>query len=133
MGGRLGLNLVCGWNQDEFEMFGQEQREHDERYEYGQEWLDVVRTICRLLDEARPRADGKSYADQIGFVADRPGHDMRYAIDASKLKAELGWEPAETFETGIAKTVRWYLYNETWWRNIQAKAYGGQRLGLKAP
>ncbi len=91
--------------------------------------LDVVRTICRLLDEARPRADGRPYAEQIGFVADRPGHDLRYAIDATKLKRELGWEPAETFETGIAKTVRWYLDNETWWRDIQA--YAGQRLGLK--
>ena len=94
--------------------------------------LDVVHAICRLLDEARPRANGRPYADQIGFVADRPGHDMRYAIDATKLKRELGWEPAETFETGIAKTVRWYLDNETWWRAIQTKAYAGQRLGLKS-
>ncbi|MBO8523076.1 GDP-mannose 4,6-dehydratase, partial [Staphylococcus aureus] len=87
---------------------------------------------CSLLDEKRPRADGKGYAEQIGYVADRPGHDMRYAIDASKLKRELGWEPRETFETGLAKTVAWYLANEEWWRAIQAGQYGGERLGLKA-
>jgi dTDP-glucose 4,6-dehydratase len=94
--------------------------------------LEVVRTVCRLLDEMRPRADGRPYAEQIGFVADRPGHDMRYAIDASKLKRDLGWEPQESFDTGIAKTVRWYLDNESWWRAIQARQYAGERLGLKA-
>jgi dTDP-glucose 4,6-dehydratase len=91
----------------------------------------VVRTVCALLDELRPRADKKPYAEQIGFVADRPGHDLRYAIDAAKLKRELGWEPRETFETGIRKTVLWYLDNESWWREIQARQYGGERLGLK--
>jgi dTDP-glucose 4,6-dehydratase len=94
--------------------------------------LEVVRTVCRLLDEMRPRADRRPYAEQIGFVADRPGHDMRYAIDASKLKRDLGWEPQESFDTGIAKTVRWYLDNESWWRAIQARQYAGERLGLKA-
>jgi dTDP-glucose 4,6-dehydratase len=93
--------------------------------------LEVVRTVCALLDELRPRPDGRPYADQIGFVADRPGHDLRYAIDAAKLKRELGWEPRETFETGIRKTVLWYLDNESWWREIQARQYGGERLGLK--
>ena len=94
--------------------------------------IEVVKTVCALLDEKRPRADGKGYAEQIGYVTDRPGHDMRYAIDASKLKRELGWEPRETFETGLAKTVDWYLANEEWWRAIQAGQYGGERLGLKA-
>ena len=93
--------------------------------------IEVVRAICGLLDGLRPRPDGKAYADQIGFVTDRPGHDMRYAIDASKLKRELGWEPRETFDSGIEKTVRWYLDNEPWWRAIQAGQYGGERLGLK--
>jgi dTDP-glucose 4,6-dehydratase len=94
--------------------------------------LAVVHTICALLDELRPRADGLPYADQISFVADRPGHDMRYAIDAAKLRTELGWEPRETFETGLRKTVAWYLDNESWWGPIQARQYGGERLGLKA-
>jgi dTDP-glucose 4,6-dehydratase len=93
--------------------------------------IEVVRRICATLDRLRPRADGKSYAEQISFVTDRPGHDLRYAIDASKLKRELGWEPRETFESGLEKTVTWYLKNESWWRPIQQRAYGGQRLGLK--
>jgi dTDP-glucose 4,6-dehydratase len=94
--------------------------------------LDVVHAVCALLDEMRPRPDSRSYSDQVTFVTDRPGHDLRYAIDASKLRRELGWEPRETFETGIRKTVRWYLDNEAWWRAIQARQYGGERLGLKA-
>ncbi len=94
--------------------------------------IEVVRAVCSLLDEMRPRADGRSYASQIAFVADRPGHDQRYAIDASKLRDELGWLPAESFETGLAKTVRWYLDNESWWRAIQSGSYRGERLGLKA-
>ena len=85
--------------------------------------LEIVRTICKLLDEQRPRADGKPYSDQITFVADRPGHDRRYAIDARKLERELGWKPAESFETGIAKTVRWYLDNQAWVANVQSGAY----------
>ncbi len=85
--------------------------------------LDIVRTICQLLDEQRPRADGKPYSDQITFVADRPGHDRRYAIDARKLERELGWKPAESFETGIAKTVRWYLDNQDWVAHVQSGAY----------
>lgn len=85
--------------------------------------LDIVRTICALLDELRPRTDGKSYSEQITFVADRPGHDRRYAIDARKIERELGWKPAETFETGIRKTVQWYLDNQDWVASVQSGAY----------
>jgi dTDP-glucose 4,6-dehydratase len=94
--------------------------------------LQVVHAICDTLDARRPRADGASYRDQIRFVTDRPGHDFRYAIDASRLKAELGWSPSVTFEAGIAATVDWYLANESWWRAIQEGSYQGERLGLTA-
>jgi dTDP-glucose 4,6-dehydratase len=85
--------------------------------------LDVVKTICRILDEEKPRADGRSYAEQIAFVKDRPGHDRRYAIDATKIERELGWKPAETFDTGIRKTIRWYLDNQDWARDVTSGAY----------
>ncbi|BEG76734.1 dTDP-glucose 4,6-dehydratase [Achromobacter xylosoxidans] len=85
--------------------------------------LEVVHTLCALLDELSPRADGKPYKDQITFVKDRPGHDQRYAIDASRLERELGWKPAETFESGIRKTVQWYLDNQQWVANITSGAY----------
>ena len=85
--------------------------------------IEIVRTVCALLDELRPRADGQSYATQITHVTDRPGHDRRYAIDARKLERELGWKPAETFETGIRKTVQWYLANPQWVQNVQSGAY----------
>ncbi len=85
--------------------------------------LEIVRTVCALLDELRPRADGRAYAQQIAFVADRPGHDRRYAIDARKIERELGWRPAETFETGIRKTVQWYLDHPGWVANVQSGAY----------
>jgi dTDP-glucose 4,6-dehydratase len=85
--------------------------------------LEVVHTLCAILDEHRPRADGKPYSDQITYVKDRPGHDRRYAIDASKLERELGWKPTETFETGIRKTVRWYLDNQAWVANVTSGAY----------
>ena len=85
--------------------------------------LDVVNTLCTILDAESPRPDGKSYAEQITFVKDRPGHDRRYAIDASKIERELGWKPAETFETGIRKTVRWYLDNQQWTTNVTSGAY----------
>jgi dTDP-glucose 4,6-dehydratase len=85
--------------------------------------LEIVHTVCALLDELRPRADGQPYAQQIAFVKDRPGHDRRYAIDARKIERELGWKPAETFETGIRKTVRWYLDHPDWVANVQSGAY----------
>ncbi|WP_313311702.1 dTDP-glucose 4,6-dehydratase [Pulveribacter sp.] len=85
--------------------------------------IDIVTTVCALLDELRPRADGKSYAAQIAYVADRPGHDRRYAIDARKIERELGWTPAETFETGIRKTVQWYLDHPGWVAQVQSGAY----------
>jgi dTDP-glucose 4,6-dehydratase len=85
--------------------------------------LDIVHTVCSLLDELRPKADGKSYREQISFVTDRPGHDRRYAIDARKLERELGWKPAETFETGIRKTVQWYLDNQDWVSNVLSGNY----------
>lgn len=85
--------------------------------------IDIVKTVCALLDELRPRIDGKSYAEQITFVTDRPGHDRRYAIDARKLERELGWKPAETFETGIRKTVQWYLDHPEWVANVQSGSY----------
>jgi dTDP-glucose 4,6-dehydratase len=85
--------------------------------------IDIVKTVCALLDELRPRADGQSYATQITYVKDRPGHDRRYAIDARKLEKELGWRPAETFETGIRKTVTWYLENAEWVAHVQSGAY----------
>ena len=93
--------------------------------------IDVVTTICETLDRIRPRADGKSYREQISYVADRPGHDHRYAIDPSRLDRELGWRAQESFESGIEKTIRWYLDNEGWWRAILSGAYAGERLGLK--
>ncbi len=85
--------------------------------------IEIVHTVCALLDELRPKTDGSSYQAQITFVQDRPGHDRRYAIDARKIERELGWKPAETFETGIRKTVQWYLDNPEWVANVQSGAY----------
>ena len=93
--------------------------------------IEVVKTVCAILDRLRPRSDGKGYAEQIGYVADRPGHDKRYAIDASRIADELGWTPAETFESGIEKTVAWYLANEDWWRPLVA-AKAAERRGVAA-
>ena len=92
--------------------------------------IDVVNSLCALLDELSPRSDGRSYTEQITFVTDRPGHDLRYAIDASKIARELGWVPQETFETGLRKTVQWYLENRnSWCKHIQDNKYNRERLG----
>ncbi len=89
--------------------------------------IDLVRTICAILDEKRPGA--APYAEQITFVEDRPGHDMRYAIDPTRIREELGWRPSVTLEQGLEKTVQWYLDNESWWRALQDREGVGQRLG----
>mgnify|MGYP000014598965 CR=1 FL=1 len=89
--------------------------------------IEVVQTICTILDEVKPKES--KYAEQITYVQDRPGHDMRYAIDASKIERELGWKPQETFESGIRKTVEWYLANEGWWKAVLDGSYQGERLG----
>ena len=94
--------------------------------------IGVVHAICDTLDRLHPRHDGLSYREQISFVSDRPGHDFRYAIDASKLERELGWKPEKSFESGIEHTVRWYLDNRKWWSDIMSGAYRGDRLGLNA-
>ena len=92
--------------------------------------IEVVRSICACLDRLRPRPGGLAYAELITYVADRPGHDARYAIDPTKINERLGWRAEESFDAGIEKTVRWYLENEWWWRPILAKTYAGERLGL---
>ena len=94
--------------------------------------LEVVETICALMDELAPSARIGPRGALITFVADRPGHDLRYAIDASKIMSELGWEPSETFESGLRKTVEWYLANRTWWERIRSGVYRGERLGVVA-
>ncbi|MFG6515455.1 dTDP-glucose 4,6-dehydratase [Sulfitobacter sp. TB366] len=93
--------------------------------------LELVERLCRILDRLRPRADGISYAEQITFVADRPGHDARYAIDPSRIRDELGWRPSVTLEKGLERTVQWYLGNEPWWRALQDRQGVGERLGVK--
>jgi dTDP-glucose 4,6-dehydratase len=95
--------------------------------------LDVVLTICELLEELKPEKPSgcEAYRDLVTYVADRPGHDLRYAIDASKIERELGWHPAETFESGVRKTVQWYLDNQSWCQRVQDGSYQGERLGMK--
>ena len=90
--------------------------------------LDLVQRICAILDEVRPKTNGR-YADQIAFVADRPGHDARYAIDATRIRDELGWRPSVTLDEGLARTVAWYLENEPWWRALLDRDGVGERLG----
>lgn len=95
--------------------------------------LDIVGAICAILDNVRPRADGQAYKQLITFVQDRPGHDLRYAIDASKIRRDLGWEPLETLESGLEKTIAWYLERDDWWGPIREVGYAGNRLGTGAP
>ncbi len=92
--------------------------------------IEIVKTICKIMDKLKPRKGLKKYSSLIKFVEDRPGHDFRYAINNSKIKKKLGWEPIESFDSGIKKTIRWYLDNENWWREIQNKTYKQERLGL---
>jgi dTDP-glucose 4,6-dehydratase len=94
--------------------------------------LDVVKAICALLDEFVPNSPSGRHEGLIAFVADRPGHDLRYSVDATRIFAELGWRPHETFETGLRKTVEWYLANRTWWQRIRSGVYSGERLGVVA-
>ncbi|WP_287811212.1 GDP-mannose 4,6-dehydratase, partial [Pseudomonas sp.] len=100
-----------------------------------QQNIEVVRSICALLDELAPQhpAGISTYAELITFVKDRPGHDLRYAIDASKIERELGWVPAETFQSGLRKTVQWYLDNQEWCQRVQDGSYQGERLGNTEP
>jgi len=93
--------------------------------------IEVVRTICALLDQLKPKS--QSHAELIEFVQDRPGHDRRYAIDAARIQSELGWRPRESFESGLERTVRWYLHNEAWWRPLRDAGVGARRLGLGRP
>ena len=94
--------------------------------------IEVVKTICKILDELKPQSTGQKYETLITFVKDRPGHDLRYAIDAAKIEKELGWTPQETFETGIRKTVEWYLNNLDWCHRVQDGSYQRERLGVNA-
>ncbi|MDA9830241.1 dTDP-glucose 4,6-dehydratase [Akkermansiaceae bacterium] len=94
--------------------------------------IDLVRLLCKILDELRPQKNGRSYQDQITFVTDRPGHDMRYAIDASKIKRELGWEPRHTAASGFKETVQWYLQHRDWWQGILNRSYSMERLESKS-
>lgn len=94
--------------------------------------IDVVKTVCEILDRLQPREDGQSYMSQISYVKDRPGHDQRYAIDATKIGNDLGWKPVESFESGIEKTVLWYLNNRNWWGDILDRSQAAKRRGLGA-
>jgi dTDP-glucose 4,6-dehydratase len=94
--------------------------------------IEVVRAVCALVDELAPPLSGGPRTNLITYVTDRPGHDLRYAIDASKIKRQLGWEPQETFESGLRKTVEWYLANRAWWERIRSGVYRGERLGVSA-
>jgi dTDP-glucose 4,6-dehydratase len=93
--------------------------------------IDVVASICAIMDDLKPRANGKPYRDLVTFVSDRPGHDYRYAIDFSKIKNELGWKPNHNYQSGLGETVKWYIANAAWWQAIQEKKYDLARLGVR--
>ena len=95
--------------------------------------LQLVEMLCQLLDSKQPRASGRPYGDLISFVADRPGHDRRYAMDIGKIERDLGWQPQETLQTGMARTVDWYIDNPGWWKPLRKNRYAGQRLGVGVP
>ena len=92
--------------------------------------IHIVNTICKIMDDLRPRDNGEKYSQLISHVKDRPGHDFRYAIDASKIREKLNWEPVEKFETGLRKTIQWYLENEKWWSAIDGERNNQKRLGV---
>ena len=94
--------------------------------------LNIVESICTILDKLKPSNSGKSYNQMISFVKDRPGHDFRYAINTTKIKKDLNWEPKETFDSGLTKTIKWYLENENWWKKIQKKIYKQERIGVSS-
>ena len=114
----LGIILAKGRPGETYNIGGRNERKN----------IDVVRQICSWMDRLCPVEE--SYHEHISFVTDRPGHDHRYAIDATKLETDLGWRAKETFETGIEKTVRWYLDNVNWWKPLRDRVYSGERLGL---
>ena len=94
--------------------------------------LNIVESICTILDKLKPSNTGKSHNQMISFVKDRPGHDFRYAINTTKIKKDLNWEPKETFDSGLIKTIKWYLENENWWKKIQKNTYKQERLGVSS-
>ena len=94
--------------------------------------LNIVESICTILDKLKPTNSGKSYNQMISFVKDRPGHDFRYAINTTKIKKDLNWEPKETFDSGLTKTIKWYLENENWWKKIQKNIYKQERIGVSS-
>lgn len=116
----LYLALTNGKNGETYNIGGHNEKQN----------IEVVQTICKIMQELKPKNEG--YKNLITYVQDRPGHDIRYAIDASKIEKELGWKPIETFETGLRKTVKWYLDNQEWWQNIRNGTYKGERLGTGA-
>ena len=119
----LALVFAAGRNGETYNIGGNAERRN----------IDVVTGLCDILDRVRPRRDGVPYRRQISFVADRPGHDLRYAIDSDKIRRELGWAPRESFETGLAATIAWYLDNPDWWQAILARDAATARRGLEVP
>ena len=95
--------------------------------------IQIIRDICTILDEVKPAESGNSYHQLITFVKDRPGHDFRYAIDSTKIKQDLGWQPHKTFQSGLRKTINWYLNNKDWWTETQENIYQQERLGTRQP